>query len=806
MNNNVIVVLRSLRRQREFSLLNVLGLGVGIGAALLLFLLIRNELSFDTYHSKLDRVYRVVSTETYRSGLMDYDGDAPAPLVEALRREFPEVEAAADVIQQGMTVTIPGQGGSNKTLRAAAAYVDPALFQILDLPWLQGNPRTALQDIQTMAISKTIAETWFGDWRSAMGKVVLMNDDRTPFRITGILADPRPNTDVPVSIALSFATFINRHPGIFTDPMNWDNFSSGVQCYFLIRKGATIASMNRRLPSFVAEHYTPLFEHSDSRDSSFFQPFKEMHFDSQLDHPGKPGLSYNELLSLGLVGCFLLLVACINFVNLATALSVNRAREVGVRKVLGSSRKQLLWRFLGETGVLVLCGAMIGCILAEIALNPICRMLDEEIAWSALFAPSSLLFLVVTMLLVTGLAGLYPGLILSGFNPIGALKSKISPRTIGGISLRRGLVVFQFVIAQLLIIGTLVVVRQMNYFKSRPMGFQKNAIVLVDMPFGGQHNATFKQQVLQIPGVRAVSLCNGAPATDGIWSSGFSYDRHVVQEGFEAIYKFGDADFLSTFQIPLVAGRTPYPSDTVHETVVNEALVRSLGIHNPATVIGKTIRLSLNNGTNATIVGVARDFVTTSMKDKIKPLVLSTSGAQYYQMALRVDPDKITQVVPQVQELFTKAFPDHLWDLHFLDDQIAASYNAEANTAVLFKVFAGLAILISCLGLYGLVSFMAAQKTKEVGIRKVLGASVQSIVYLFSKEFTLLVAVAFALAAPLGYYVMHRWLQGFYFQTSIGWDIFALSIAGSIAIAWATVAYRAVRAALADPVKALKYE
>ena len=806
MNNSVTVVLRSLRRQKEFSLLNVLGLGVGIGSALLLFLLIRNELSFDTYHSKRDRIYRVVSTETYRSGLMDYDGNAPAPLVDALRQEFPEVEAAADVIGQGMQIAVPGQGGVEKKFNVQATYVEPPLFDILDIPWLQGNPRTALNDLQTMAISKKTAQTWFGDWRLAMGKVVLINDDRRPFRITGILTDPHPNTDVPLTIALSFATYRHDLPGEFTDPMNWDSFSSSVQCYFLLKKGARIESMNRHLPQFVATHYTPLFEHSDSRDSSFFQPLKEMHFDTQLDHPGKPGLSYNELLSLGLVGCFLLLVACINFINLATALSVNRAKEVGVRKVLGSSRGQLLRRFLGETALLVVCSALIGCILAELALGPVCHLLEKEIAWNALFSPGSVLFLLIIMVVVTCLAGLYPGAVLSGFNPIGALKSKVSTRTIGGISLRRALVVFQFVIAQLLIIGTIVVLRQMHYFKSRPMGFDRNAIAIVGVPWQNPRVAGFRADVLQIPGVQAASLSNGAPATDGIWSSGFTYDNHVYQEGFEAIYKFGDADYLSTFRIPLVAGRPPYPSDTVREVVVNESLVRGLGLRSASDIIGKSVRVSYHNGTPATVVGVARDFVTTTMKDKIKPLILMTNKMEYYEMDLRLDADKIDRVMPQVQALYAKAFPEHIWDTRFLDDQIVQYYKAVENTATLFKVFAALAIFISCLGLYGLVSFMAAQKTKEVGIRKVLGASVQSIVYLFSKEFTLLVGIAFALATPIGYYVMRQWLQGFYYQTAISWDIFALSIAASIVIAWATVGYRAVRAALADPVKALKYE
>ncbi|TDW99714.1 ABC transporter permease [Dinghuibacter silviterrae] len=806
MNSSVTIILRSLRRQKEFSLLNVLGLGVGIGSALLLFLLIRNELSYDTYHSKRDRIYRVVSTETYRNGTMDYDGDAPIPLVDALRQEFPEVEAATDVFLDGAQFIVPGPGGSEKKFKEAINYAEPSFFQIFDRPWIQGDPKTGLTDLQTMAISKTIARRWFGGEQDVVGRIVYMGDHRAPFRITGVVADPPGNTDLQIHIFVSFATFRRDYPTQFTDPTSWDSFSSNVQCYFLLKKGATIASMNRYLPHFVAEHYTPLFEHSDSRDSSFFQPFKDMHFDTQLGSPGNGGINYNQLLSLGLIGCFLLLVACINFVNLATALSVNRAREVGVRKVLGSNRRQLLARFMGETAFLVVCSALLGCILAELALGPVCHLLQKDIDRIALLSPGALVFLLVTMVILTVLSGFYPGMVLSGFNPVGALKSKISARTFGGLSLRRALVVFQFLVAQLLIIGTIVVLRQMHYFKSRPMGFDKDAVAVIRLSQGDTKNAYFKNQVLGIPGVRSATLCNGTPATDGIWSNGFIFDNHPHPEGFEAIYKFADADYLSTFQVPMLAGRPLFPSDTVHDIVVNETLMRKLGVRSPDKILGKTIQLLTANSPKATIVGVTRDFVTTSMKDRIAPLILTTGNSQYFLLSVRLDPALIGPAMSHIEEVFNRTFPERIFDNNFLDDKIVGFYQAEAQTATLFKVFAGLAILISCLGLYGLVSFMAVQKTKEVGIRKVLGASVKSIVILFSREFTLLVGIAFALAAPLGYIAMHHWLQNYYFRTDIGWDVFALSVVASILIAWATVGYRSVRAALADPVKAIKYE
>jgi putative ABC transport system permease protein len=355
-------------------------------------------------------------------------------------------------------------------------------------------------------------------------------------------------------------------------------------------------------------------------------------------------------------------------------------------------------------------------------------------------------------------------------------------------------------------VGTFVVLRQMHYFRTKPLGFSDKAIALVDIPGGSAKNPFFKNSVLQIPGVRAASFSNGAAATDGVWTSGFTFDHHAHQEGFEVIYKMADADFLSTFHIALAAGRPPYPSDTIREAMINETTARNLGYARPADILGKTVSLTYHDKTNIPIVGVVKDFVSTNLKEKIKPLLLLTDTGQYYILAVSLDPEKIGEVMPRIQKLFAGLYPERIYNAPFFDEKIVSFYQTEVTAVTLFKVFAGLAIFISCLGLYGLVSFMAAQRTKEVGIRKTLGASVQSIVLLFSKEFTLLTIGAFVIAAPLGYYLMSKWLEQYYNRTPIGWDIFAAAIGLSIIIAWVTVGYRAVRAALADPVKALKHE
>jgi ABC-type lipoprotein release transport system permease subunit len=811
LKTNFKLLFRSLLRNKVFSLLNISGLAVGIAVSLLIFLLIRYELSVDTWHSKRDRIYRVISVEAYRNGTTDYDGCAPVPLADALRREFPQAEEVAHVWRAGRWPFIlpGGKGSDEKLVRADDIYfADTPLFKIFDIPWLAGSPGAALKEPYTMAISRSQADSWFGRWQDAMGKTVLQGEDRKPYRVTGIMEDPRPNTDVALNVVLSYATYREWNKEELANPRNFDNFSLNSQCFFLLRKGQSIAAMEALLPKFVAIHFTPLYAQSDSRDSCFFQPLKEMHFASNLARYGKPGWSYAELWAMGLIGGFLLLVACINFINLATAQSLTRAKEVGVRKVLGSNRCQLLAGFLRETALLVLLAMGLGWVLAELALPSLRLILEKPVvldgSWPAI------VFLLVTGVLVTFLAGFYPGVVLSRFNPVSAFKGKINARIAGGISLRRGLLVLQFTIAQLLIIGTLVIVRQMDFFRSRPMGFERKAIALVHLPWSKQKiqkNDYLKRQVLDIPGVVSASLCNEAPSTESNGSSLFVFDHHSVPEGFELVHRAGDSAYLSLFRIGLVAGRIPYSFDTgrVEECLLNETVVRMLG-QTPEGVLGKQIQAGGMQSRPVNIVGVVRDFNSGSLREKVQPLAIFSSADRFGTLAVKLDPSKMRQALAQLKAAVEKAYPGNFFNFSFFDDAVADFYHAEGIAATLFKIFAGLAIFISCLGLYGLVSFMAVQKTREVGVRKVLGASVSDIVFLFSKEFTVLIGLAFLIAAPVGYYFMQRWLSDYYYHMRLGWDVFVIAVLFSVGIAWVTVGYKAVKAAVANPVKSLRVE
>ena len=812
--NYLKIAIRSLWRKKTFAFLNIIGLAVGMASALLIFLVVRHELSYDTFHTKRDRVYRLGTDMRLRNGRVDHYGSTSIPAPDAFRLDFPGVEKVAATWKISLvqfTVTRQGTSAERRFKETKGVfYVEPALFDILDFPWLEGKPATALKDPYTIALSRSTAERWFGDWRRAMGKTVLLGDDRIPLLVTGILKDPPPNTDIGLNIVLSYATYRAIAAADFANAKKWGSISSSSECFVLLRPGQDIAALRAQLPAFSLRHYAQANAQGAAASTATLLPLRDEHFDEEHDRYGKDSLSQKELWALALIGVFLVLVACINFVNLSTAQSMSRAKEIGVRKVLGSNRPQLLIQFFVETALLTLIALLLACILTELSLPLIGGLLDRDLSLSLFQVPQALLFLLGVGVGVTVLAGSYPGLLLAGFDPVDAIKSKLRGITRGGISLRRGLVVLQFVIAQLLIIGTLVVVRQMSFFRSRPMGFDRKAIVMLDLPsdsLGQRKYLYFKEKVSQLPGVLASTLADNPPSTEDAWSTSIFFDTRPKPEDYSIMIRYQDTDYLRTFRMSLAAGRQAYPSDSIREVMVNETTVHMLGLKSDDEILGRTLKLgSLGGG--FPIVGVVRDFNDRPLNDNtgIRPLVVAPATKGYSMLAVRLDPRRLDDAMNALSSAYGDVFPEHVFDPVFIDNLLMDYYHTEATAAKLFRLFALLAIFISCLGLYGLVSFMAAQKTKEVGIRKVLGASVKSIVLLFSREFTVLIGIAFVIAAPLGYYFMSEWLNGFYYKTTIGWEVFVAAIVLSILIAWATVGYRALRAALADPVKALKYE
>ena len=791
---------RSLMRNKSYAFINITGLAVGVAAALMIYLVISYHLSFDTHHQKKDRIYRVFTKIDGAETNEDRTPGVPFPVPNALRQEFPEIKVAGVFGSNNDQITVldeRNQPGKKFKEPRGFYFAEPELFEVFDFTWLAGDAKSALSGPDMVVLTKEMAEKYFGDWHTAIGRSLKLENDAV-LKVTGILANPRPTTDIPLQIVASMKTFRKAN---FTD---WVSVWSGHHCYIALPENYPPSRLGGQLPAFVKKNKPAEY----LREGLAIQPLGEMHFDTRLGVYSRQAFSRELITALSLIGLFLLIIACVNFINLATAQAVNRAKEVGVRKVLGSSRWNLITQFLGETFLITFTAVLLAAGIAWLTVPALNTLLQIEVSRSFLTSPAVPLFMFGTTAIVTLLAGFYPALVLSGYNPITALKSKVVAISSGGLTLRRGLVVFQFAIAQVLIIGMLVVVSQMNFFKNTSMGFAKDHILTVPIPGDSAGRARInylRSELLRQPGITDVSFAFTSPFDNGNWGTDFKFDNSPRNASFEANLKFADAEYFKTYDLAFVAGRSYFPSDTVREFVVSETFVKKAGLTNPQQAIGKKIDL-WDGDKVGTICGVVRDFHTQSLRDAIEPVILAPGKSTYRMFGARIKPEKTTEVLAAIEKLWTTTYPDFVYEYQFLDEKVERLYRRETQLSKLYSIFAGIAIFISCLGLYGLVSFMATQRVKEVGIRKVLGASVGNIVYLFSREFTLLILLSFVVAAPVAWYLMSRWLADFEYRISIGAGIFLLAMAGSILIAWITVGYRAVRAALTNPVKSLKSE
>ncbi len=789
--------LRTLARNKSYTALNVAGLAVGIGACLLIFLVVQFELSFDNFHKDKDRIYRVVSVPGKDEGPFDPEPGAPLPVAQGLRTDFPQLEQVAAVFGRDGQVTVLDDrklAAKKFNEENGVYFAEPQFFDIFSFAWLAGNPKTALSMPNTVILTRSTADKYFGDWKTATGRnIKFANKDI--YRVTGILQDLPANTDFPLKVVVSYRSLTN------VDPTDWVGIYGRGYTFVRLPPGLSAAQFDAGLHTFESRHVPE----KRQRRGLVLQPLSGMHFDPRFGNYSRRTFSNELITSLSLTAAFLLIIACVNFVNLATAQAVNRSREVGVRKVLGSTRGQLIRQFLGEAGVITVLAMVAAVCLAAMTLPLLNGLLQTGVSLR-LDDLRLLGFLGLVALSVTVLAGLYPAFVLSGFNPISSLKNKLTVAKTSGISLRRGLVVLQFCIAQVLIICVLVVSSQMNYFRHASLGFDKESIVNVPLPDDSLSLLkveALRHELLLQPGIERVCFSTFSPLDNEIWSNQFYFDHSTKKTDFQAYFKWSDADFFKTYQPEVVAGRTYGPSDTLREFVVNETLVRKLGLRDPKEIIGKEIRFW---DKKAPVVGVVKDFFTNSLQKPIWPIILGCWRDSYEMIGIKLRTGEAGPTMAAVQKIWTGAFPDYVYEYKFLDKKIDSYYKEEARLSVLYRVFAGIAIFISCLGLYGLVSFMAAKRTREIGVRKVLGASVPQIIYLLAREFTVLIGIAFLTAAPIAGYFMHRWLEGFTYRTTLDVDIFMLALAGSVLIAWGTVGYRAFRAAVANPVNSLRSE
>lgn len=790
--------LKNITRHKSNSFLNITGLVVGFAAFLLIFLVIQYEKSFDDFHPNKSHIYRVVrigknpQNREYRTGV-------PFPVTPVLRNELPQLKNTAAIFgDNNVQVNVKAADGATlKKFKEAHVFTaEPRFFTMFHFPLVEGTINS-LQEPNSVFLTKEVASKYFGDWKNAMGKTLSLYG--FDVKVNGILNDPPSNTDFPLGIVLSYSTLVK-----YGNANDWGSISDQNYCFVQVNEHASLNQVNKQLAAFVNRHIKPVNPNYDLA----LQPLEEIHYDERYGNFNGRTFSKDLILALSLIGLFLLVIACVNFINLTTAQAINRSREVGVRKVLGCSRRQLIFQFLGETAISTLIALICAVILVFICLPSLNSLLEVHISIAALYKARFILFMGGALVLVTLLSGFYPALVLSNFKPVKVLKAAVSANSIKGISFRRALVVFQFVIAQALIIGTLVVASQMDYFRNADMGFSKDAVINAGFP--GDSLSRTKTDLLQnelnkIPGVREVSFSTFAPSEGGGWYTDLRTTANLTgnQPDMVVCMKPADTSYFRLYGLPLVAGRIYFLSDTMREFVVNETIVKNLGIKNPQAAIGKLINV---NGKTCPIVGVVKDFHIYSLRDPIGPVVMTTMKPQYRLANIKINMSQTKKVIASLQNTWNKYFPDYVFEYNFLDQSIADYYKQEAQLSVLYKIFSGIAIFISCLGLYGLISFMALQRRKEIGIRKVLGAPVRNIVIILSKEFTLLIAIAFLVAAPIAWFFMHQWLQQYTYRIIMSAGIFIATIVLSLLIAWLTVGYTAIKAAMANPVDSLRTE
>ncbi len=805
---------RSLVRNKIYSIINIAGLAVGIAVCMIIFIIIQYQTSFDNFHSKKDRTYRVL-TEYHNvdAANITYGKDVPFPLPTGLKTAFPQIEQVAPIFasHDDKLLILDDNGTTLKQFKEdkGVFFTEPSFFKMFDFPMLAGS-YSSLKEPNNVLLTKEIAEKYFGDWKTAIGKTIklelggyIFEHGADELKVSGILATIPANTDFQLKLVVAYGT--GSTGSLMATNTDWeDRTNSGFGCYVLLPPNVSADNINQQLSAYSRKVESP-----DDKDSHTIQTLSAVHYDTQTGNYSNKAISHQLLNVLWLIAAFILLIACVNFINLSTAQAVNRAKEVGVRKVLGSNKSQLQLQFIIETFLIVAVAVMLAAIITLLALPYINQLLELSLSFNILKNPAAILFLLTITIVVTALAGFYPSIVLSRFNPVTALKSKLTVNTAKGISLRRGLVVFQFIIAQALIIGTFIIVKQMDYFMNQPLGFDKDAIV--NVPFRVDSvwfsKADYlRQQLLSVNGVQAVSFSSNTPVedADNILST-FKFDHATKEEDFKAITKFADNEYVPAYKLQLVAGKNLEPSKFTQEFLVNESLVKSLGFKKPEDILNKEISI-WGDKIKCPVVGVLKDFNDRSFRNDVAPLLITTNNTMYSQAGIKLSTTTISSTLQSVKQIWEQTFPDFVYEYRFLDDKVAGFYEQENQLAQLYKIFAAIAIFLSCLGLYGLASFMAVQRIKEVGIRKVLGATAGNIVYLFSKEFIILIAIAFAVATPLAWYFMHQWLQDYVYRIHISWWLFLAGGIVSIAIALLTVSFQAIKAAIANPVKSLRTE
>jgi putative ABC transport system permease protein len=814
LKNYFIVALRNFWRNKTFSLINILGLAIGISASLVIFLLIHHDLTYDKFEPDSNRIFRVVA-ENYRPGNDEpgYQQSLPVPMASAVLKET----TGADLVVPFHTwdevkVTIPyPNAGQPKILRDQKdfAVTNASLLQLLGYTWLIGSPATALSQPYQVVLTEKNAHLYYPGmaYTDIVGKTLTF-DDTVQATVSGIVKDIKDNTDFYFGSFVSRSTMeTGRLKQDYWD--RWNSVNSADQLFVRLSPGATAASLKPQLTRIYKKYEN---RKADDKSNSQLQPLDDLHFDSRYFGFDEGRTAHKPTLyGLMAVAAFLLLLACINFINLTTAQATQRAKEIGIRKTMGSRRGQLAFQFLNETFLLTVMATLLSIALTPLLLKVFSDFIPADFHINLTHQPGIIVFLLGLIVAVSLLSGCYPALVMSAFNPVSVLKNQANSRTSGTRTawFRKSLTVSQFIIAQVFIVATLLVGKQISYALNMDMGFRKDGVIFFNT---NRSDPASKKNALvtklkTIPGIQLISVCSDPPTARGSWINSFIYNDGKKDIEAQAQVKLGDSNYFRLFDLRLLAGTPPPQSDTISAVVINEELAKTLGFQDPQKAIGKIIPFE----DHATIVGVAADFHQQSLHEAIGPLLISngTAGANRISLSLQPshgDASAWPATIAQIEKAFKSTYPKDEFTYTFVDETIAKFYTSEQNTVRLLKWATGLVIFISCLGLLGLAIYITNQRTKEIGIRKVIGATVTQIVLLLSRDLIKLVGLAIVIAMPIAWWGSNKWLQNFAYKTTLSWWLFVSGGALLLLVALAVLGLRTARSARANPVESLRSE
>jgi putative ABC transport system permease protein len=791
LQNHLKIALRNMTRQRGFALINLAGLTIGLTVCFLIFMWVSDELSYDKFHAKSERVYRPLWEAKYGDNEWKIPL-IPVPVAPTLKQEFPEVEGYTHFVQGGFNV----KKGDDYVREDRVYYVDDGFFDVFTVEFVDGNAATALEAPDAVVLTEEMAAKYFPD-QDPIGKTIESNDGNL-YRVTGVAKGFPKQSHFHFDFLASSESleFIERRKD------QWG--SATVYSYITLRPDADVAALEAKWQNYVKENITDAEFRASGNYSRFpLQPLEEIHLQSNLEYEleanGK--LSYVYLFSV--IAFIILILACINFVNLSTARSLMRAREVGVRKVLGSRRGQLIRQFFAESFVYVLISVIGAAILARAVLPAFNNLAGKEMQLNFLSDPMVLAILAGLTIVVTLLAGSFPALFMSSFSPATVLKGEVTKS--GGTDwLRKGLVVAQFCISTGLIIGTLVVMQQLQFLQHQNLGFDKEHVIVIDRAEAlGDQYLTFLNELASIPSVETTAAAQGLPSK-GFDSTIFEPEQPANYETTSLAYAFVDENYVDVLQLNMLEGRNfsmDFASDS-SAFIINEAAAEKLGWDEP---LGK--ELNYGNGfVKGPVIGVVEDYHFRSLHHEVEPMILIMGKWNLPHIAVRVQPGDIAESVDAISALWKEFLPNSPFQYSFLDEDYQQLYESEQRMSSVFIIFAILAIFIACLGLLGLAAYVAERRTKEIGIRKVLGASIPDIIAMLSKDFLVLVLIATLIAFPLAWWGMSNWLDNFAYRTDLNWWIFAIAGLAMIVIALLTVASQAIKAAFTNPIESLRDE